>query len=317
MKFRREGQIFQVGNHDLPADCFAFAQSPQALVLEDRVRVYFSSRRQDGEKFLSEVLWVEFDKRFERTLGIASKPAIALGGLGAFDEHGVFPMNVVRDDERILAYTCGWSRRVSVSVETGIGFAESFDGGTSFVKTGDGPVMGPSADQPFLVGDPFVLKINGRFYMWYMFGTAWKQFDGSGVPERIYKIGQAVSDDGLNWRRHSGQVVSDRLHADESMALPTVIESQGLYHMIFCYRESDAFREDPSRGYRLGYASSEDLLHWERKDGALTWSGPAGAWESDMQCYPHLCRVEEQVYLLYNGNQFGREGFGLARLEAW
>ena len=24
-----------------------------------------------------------------------------------------------------------------------------------------------------------------------------------------------------------------------------------------------------------------------------------------MQCYPNLCQIDEQVYLLYNGNTFG------------
>ena len=35
-----------------------------------------------------------------------------------------------------------------------------------------------------------------------------------------------------------------------------------------------------------------------------------------MQCYPHVFECDGKVYLLYNGNEFGRHGFGLARLEA-
>ena len=41
----------------------------------------------------------------------------------------------------------------------------------------------------------------------------------------------------------------------------------------------------------------------------------AGDWDSDMMCYPHLCSVNEKIYLLYNGNNFGKTGFGLAVLE--
>ena len=42
----------------------------------------------------------------------------------------------------------------------------------------------------------------------------------------------------------------------------------------------------------------------------------SGEWDSDMNCYPHVCEVDGRIYLLYNGNQFGRHGFGLAVLEA-
>jgi hypothetical protein len=34
-----------------------------------------------------------------------------------------------------------------------------------------------------------------------------------------------------------------------------------------------------------------------------------------MLCYPHVFRCEGRVYMLYNGNAFGRDGFGVAVLE--
>ena len=34
-----------------------------------------------------------------------------------------------------------------------------------------------------------------------------------------------------------------------------------------------------------------------------------------MLCYPHAFELRGKVYLLYNGNEFGRYGFGLAVLE--
>jgi hypothetical protein len=35
-----------------------------------------------------------------------------------------------------------------------------------------------------------------------------------------------------------------------------------------------------------------------------------------MMCYPHLFRLDGRIALLYNGNNFGKEGFGLAMLES-
>ncbi|MNT29664.1 hypothetical protein D3C72_1654170 [compost metagenome] len=84
--------------------------------------------------------------------------------------------------------------------------------------------------------------------------------------------------------------------------------------MIFCYRECFDFRSQHGRGYRLGYASSVDLLNWNRDDSQVAQLSSEGEWDSEMQCYPHLFRCEGKVYLLYNGNAFGKEGFGLAEM---
>jgi hypothetical protein len=317
MRWEKLGKIFDPTQHSLPANCVEFAQSPQALVLPDRVRVYFSTRARDSvSKYLSHVAFVDFDKSMEKVLGVSDREVIALGGLGCFDEHGIFPVNVVRDGNRVLAYTTGWNRKVSVSADASIGLAVSHDNGATFEKFGAGPVMTASLKEPFLVADAFVLRDAGRFHMWYIYGTKWKKFEAAAAPDRVYKIAYAYSDDGVNWDRDGRQIITDRLNEDECQALPTVIRWGGMYHMYFCYRQAFGFRTDPSAGYRLGYAYSSDMLNWRRDDslGGIDVSA-SGEWDSEMQCYPHIFESEGRVYLLYNGNQFGRFGFGAARLR--
>lgn len=93
-----------------------------------------------------------------------------------------------------------------------------------------------------------------------------------------------------------------------------MIEINGRYHMVFCFRECFDFRAGQGRGYRLGYAWSDDLHHWHRDDSQMASLASVNDWDSEMQCYPHLFRCDEKVYLLYNGNAFGKAGFGLAEL---
>ena len=244
------------------------------------------------------------------------KSVISLGNAGCFDEHGIFPMNVLRVGDEIRGYTCGWNRRVSVSVDTAIGYAISRDGGDTFERQGEGPVLGPTLHEPFLVGDGFVIQHEGKFLMWYIFGTRWARESADTAPDRVYKIGRASSDDGINWQTGNGAtIVPDRLGADECQALPSVLVRDGVFHMVFCYRDIHGFRDDHTKAYRLGYARSSDGLNWDRLDEELSLTGTPGGWDSDMQCYPHLCEVGGKVYLLYNGNSFGRDGFGLAQLE--
>lgn len=318
MKWHKHGKIFDPTHYTLPNNCKQFAQSPQALVFDDFVRIYFSTRSLDETNgmYLSHIAFVDLGKNFRDVIRVSDKTVIPLGELGCFDEHGIFPINVMRHGDTVLGYTCGWSRRVSVSVETAIGLAISHDEGLTFQRTGKGPVLAASLHEPYLVGDGFVKIINGVFHMWYIFGTGWKRYTRDGAPDRTYKIGHATSVDGINWNKQDGQqIISDRLGPDECQALPTVIEIGGRYHMYFCYRESFDFRVGNGRGYRIDHAWSDDLLNWTRNDKNPPIEGTPDQWDSDMQCYPHLFECDGKVYLLYNGNEFGRFGFGLAELE--
>ena len=314
MKWKKLGKIFDPTEHTLANNCIDFAQSPQTLMFDDFIRIYFSTRQKDKNgKFLSHVAFVDFDKDFRNVLNISSEKVIDLGKLGCYDEHGIFPFNVVRHQDKILGYISGWSRRVSVSVETSIGLSVSEDNGLTFQRIGDGPVLSASLNEPCLVGDPFVSVFNDTYHMWYIYGTRWVQENGT--PERVYKIGYATSEDGISWHKMNRQLIEDRLNSNECQALPSVIHYKDRYHMIFCYREAFDFRNNSKNAYRIGYAHSKDLVEWVRDDDNVGIELSKEGWDSEMMCYPQIFHCNEKVYMLYNGNKFGRYGFGLAVLE--
>lgn len=318
MKLKKMGKMFTPSELNLGRGSAGYAQSPQALVFPDFIRVYFSTRSFDTNgKFLSRVAYADFENDLKTLVAVSNHEVIALGSLGCFDEHGIFPFHVLRHDNRILAYTCGWSRRVSVSVETGVGLAESFDEGVTFRKFGPGPILTSSVDEPFLVGDAFVIWHEGIYHMWYIFGTRWAT-RVTGVPERTYKIGHATSPDGVVWHKEKTpqQVVPDLLGEEECQALPTIIGIGDRFHMFFCFRESFGFRDDPTKGYRLGHAVSRDLVSWSRTESEVLFVGDHADWDSQMQCYPHAFSHAGRFYLLYNGNAFGKQGFGAAEILA-
>jgi hypothetical protein len=316
VKWTKRGLLFDPTRHTLPGGCTEFAQSPQAVVFDDVVRIYFSTRRRDRDgQYVSQVAFVDVDRDLEHVGEVAAETVITPGSLGCFDEHGIFPFNVVRHDDAIYAFTCGWSRRVSVPVETAIGLAVSRDRGRTFQRTGPGPVMAATSREPFLVGDPFVRVRDGRWHMWYIYGVRWMDSPGEPGPARVYKIAYASSVDGIVWERSGEPIVSDAIGADECQALPTVFECDGLWHMYFCYRYATDFRANPARAYRLGYAWSRDGHRWIRDDQAGGIDVSPEGWDSEMLCYPHVFWCHDQAYMLYNGNAFGRQGFGVAVLE--
>lgn len=316
--WRKLGLVLDLSKTRLPERFVSHAQSPQVLQFEDFVRVYFSTRTVDptNGKFLSHVCYVDVTKDFREVVGVSAHEVLPLGQLGAFDEHGIFPINVLRDGEEVLGYTTGWNRRSSVSVDTAVGLVVSKDQGATFQRLGSGPVLGPSLHEPFLVGDAFVRKFDNAFHMWYIFGTSWKRRAPDAPPDRVYKIGYTKSEDGKRWLPCGGQrLIKDVLGEDECQALPSVVFHDGRYHMFFCFREAFDFRATLGRGYRLGYAHSQDLVTWERDDAKAPPMGVAGEWDSEMQCYPHAFVHDGKLMVMYNGNKFGVGGFGLAVAE--
>src|SRR6266550_5907973 len=155
MKWKKLGRIFDPCEHTTTG--VGFAQSPQALVFDDFVSIYYSTREIDrAGKYLSHVAFVDVDKSFRRIIGMSTGTVVELGARGCFDEHGIFPINVLRVGDLVYAYITGWNRKVSVPVDASIGLAISRDSGVTFEKIGDGPILTSSLHEPFLVGDGFV-----------------------------------------------------------------------------------------------------------------------------------------------------------------
>lgn len=307
MKIEDYGLVFTPQEYGID-----YSKSPQAVVLKDSVKIYFSHCLPDKSKIVSRVGCVEFSKDFSKIITV-SKDVIKLGEKGTFDEHGIFPFSPFVDDKRLLAFTSGWSRRQSVSVETAIGIAESVDGGETFNRVGDGPVLCSSLHEPFLVVDGFVVKKKSHEYcMFYIYGVDWKHYPDSNQPERTYKIGMAISVDLINWNKCGKQLICDVIE-NEAQALPTVIYWKNKWRMFFCYRSTVNFRTEKKCAYKIGYATSNDMLSWNRDDSKIKL--PVTEWNSEMQCYPNVFNIGDELFLAYNGNHFGRYGFGIVKVE--
>jgi predicted GH43/DUF377 family glycosyl hydrolase len=313
--WRKRGKLFDPTSI-VHADWMAeFAQGPATVVLDKVVRVYFSCRPKPDARnqYVSYAAYVDLDRAdLSRVVDISARPILDLGGRGTFDEFGTYPVSVIRDGDRIRAYYGGWTRCASVPFNVAIGCAISGDGGVRFDKCGAGPVLAADLDEPFVISGPKIRRFGDRWYLWYIAGTKW--IATGERPEPVYRIRMATSDDGLQWERLHRELIPPRLEADECQASPDVVFANGTYHMFFCYRCSLGYR-GREKGYRIGYASSTDLVTWQRDDGKAGIDVAEHGWDSEMISYPHVFELDGQMLMLYLGNEVGRYGFGLAVLE--
>lgn len=314
LRWRKLGQVFdptKIGGRSWLKE---FAQCTSTLIEDDYVRVFFSCRpaRDSHGQYTSNTTFLDLDREdLTRVLRIADKPLLELGGLGCFDEFGIYPTSVIRMRDKVYFYYAGWTRPTSVFADLSIGIAVSEDG-ESFVRLGEGPILTKSLREPFQLSGPKVRRFGGKLYMFYIAGEHWMLTE-EGRSETFYKIRVATSDDGISWTKHSGNII-DSILENECQAGPDVFEYGGSYHMYFSYRYGLNFRGN-NRGYRIGYARSEDLYNWHRFDDEAGIGLSPSGWDSQDMHYPHVFECDGELYMLYNGNQFGRFGFGLAILE--
>jgi hypothetical protein len=292
-----------------------FAQAPATLLLDDVVRVFFSCRppRDESGQYVSYSAFVDLDRAdLFNVRRVAERPILDLGGLGEFDEFGTYPVSVARAGDEVRAYYGGWSRCESVPFNVAIGCAASRDGGVTFAKLGRGPVLGFSPEEPFVLSGPKIRRFGDLWWLFYIAGRKWKVVAGRAEP--VYKIRAATSQDGIHWVRLNRDLIESRIEQDEAQASPDVFGAEGRYHMFFCYRRSSDYR-GKENGYRIGYASSTDLIHWKRNDANAGIDVSDDGFDAQMVCYPHVFEVDGETYMAYLGDEVGRHGFGLAVLE--
>ena len=136
----------------------------------------------------------------------------------------------------------------------------------------------------------------------------------NGKKESQHLLMYASSNDGINWERN-GKPIIDQLVEDECQTSCSIIKINKQFHMFFSYRCGVDFRNKSSRGYRIGYAFSEDMVHWQRDDVIAGLDVSEEGWDSQMVAYPHVMKVDGKTMMFYCGNNFGQGGFGYAILK--
>lgn len=283
-------------------------QNPFAQPLSaTRFRVHFACR---DDKNRSRGGWAEVELEEGRLVvaRTAQSPSLDLGRLGAFDDCGAMPGSLVEHGGRLLLYYTGWTLARAVPFFFFIGAAESRDGGETFVRLSEAPVLGRNKYDPFLTGAPWVINENGLLRMWYISGTKWVagSREGSG-PVHYYSIKHATSVDGVTWQLNDG-LCMQYLKNEHAIARPVVARFGGGYFMIYSARRL-------GETYRIYTAVSSDGLSWSRKPGMLLDVAPFG-WDSEMVCYGSLLEADQSRFLLYNGNAYGKDGFGAATIAS-
>lgn len=242
-------------------------------------------------------------------LCVSQQPLLDIGKPGTFDENGILACSVIDlGNGKMFMYYVGFELGTQIRYRLLTGLAISEDRGKSFCRYSPAPVLERSAAEIYFRCGPYCLYEANRFQLWYVAGSEWIELDGKPMP--VYDIRYMESEDGIHWPSE-GELQIEITGPDEhGFGRPCVIQHpRGRYCMFYSVRRRSF------GAYRLGYAESDDGHIWSRMDDQLNLDITAGSFDSDAIMYAAPIRVGEKLYVFYNGNNFGSEGFAVAELE--
>lgn len=285
------------------------AQLPTPMVINDGlVRVFFATRTTSQRSHVAYVdLVISADGENVCVERISSGPTLSPGPCGYFDEHGVFPSCVVHFNGVYYLYFIGWTQGVEAPLfYASVGLAISEDG-LNFERDSSAPLLARSEHDPCLVTSPHVYVDDSGWRMSYVSGIKWSRNADGGLQSH-YHIKLAKGSGPRQWLR-DGQIAIDFAPGETNIARPAVVKDQyGFYRMWFSYVHADIGK------YRVGYAESVNGTDWVRKDN-LAGVGLDSEECREMVCYPAVFKLAGRYYMLYNGDQFGKAGFCIAKGE--
>jgi len=298
MNWKKLGQVYNLKSID--KYLLTHASNPLAVHLKDDIyRIFFSGRDKNNK---SSVGYVDIDILKRLVVDICKETVLKYGEDDSFYSHGVSIGNIYSLNKKDYMLFMGWQIRD--------GGHWRGDIGRLLLENNEKLLLNPK--EAFMVCDdedkislsyPWVMHDEGIYKMWYGSTDDWTSSNG----EMVHLIKYATSKDGNIWEKH-GLAIPFEIGIAQAFSRPTVFKDNDGYHMWFSYRSGDGTK------YRIGYAHSCDGFKWDRKENSGIDASKDG-WDSEMICYPFIFEHKGKKYMLYNGNDYGKTGFGLAVLE--
>lgn len=302
MAWKKLGLLFSPqGSHP---QLLSHAANPMPILLKgDIFRIFFSGRDCINR---SSVGYVDIDLIQRKVISYIDEPVFTYGKKNSFFSDGVSIGNFYEENGRLFILFMGWHKPQNSHWRGEIGRL-IVNKDWSLTLDGDGPFIPLDPLDPISLSYPWVHKDdqNGGYHMWYGSTLSWDAGNG----DMVHVIKHARSVNGEGWDK-TGSAIPYSLNIAQAFSHPSVlVDEHNTHHMWFSYRGGNGM------AYRIGYSRKEEGAIWSQPldEGGIMPS--SAGWDSEMVEYPYVFCHKGNRYMLYNGNGFGKSGFGLAIWE--
>lgn len=298
--FRKLGLVYEAAAHQSAWSTHSALTPTPVLHRDGFIRVYAGFRDDAG---ISRIGYVDLDPQDPtRILRVSRQPALDIGRDGCFDDNGVILGDVVPVERELYLFYVGFQKVAKAKFLAFSGVALSTDGGDSFRRTSEAPIIDRAPHQTTIGAIHTAWHEDGQWRIWYARGNDWQRIDGQDYPR--YEICHLRGRD-LQALPRSGELCLAPLPPEYRIGRPRVYRRDGGYLMYYT-------KGTTGGEYFPGRARSADGVHWTREDSRFELELSAQGWDSRHLCYPSLLAVGDRQYMFYNGNDMGRSGFGIA-----
>lgn len=301
MKWEKKGFICDCHTLDLPW-YKKNTMTPLPTFKGNNIRIYLTMCDELNQ---GRVGYIDLNpKSPSEILDYSRNPVFDLGAKGCFDEHGVLPTCLLREEDRLYLHYSAYQKQKEIPYTIFSGLSVSNDEGESFVRIQEVPVLGSIHNEKHQRSAAEVMKQGNIYKLWYTANIGWIDNQGHIVPK--YDIKYLESSSQTHWPENPQLSVA--LEGDEyGLTMPQVFFEDNIYKMFYSIRSL-------SKGYRLGYAESKDGIHFERQDYKMDIDVSSSGFDSEMICFGKILKHNDKTYLFYCGNHYGIGGLGYAEL---
>tara|TARA_X000000368_G_C22999010_1_gene698085 strand:+ start:364 stop:1254 length:891 start_codon:yes stop_codon:yes gene_type:complete len=267
-----------------------------AVSRKDRfIDIFFSARNKEN---ISSIGKFTFDTKLK--IKTKCKKIFAFSKSNLPDQHGVSYPVIYNQNNKTYLYYVGWKKNEKYKFENNLLLAVKKN--KKFIRL---KKIFNSKLSPFGSGSCFIIKKKNIFYMWFT-SFIKKNTKMKNNLNYEYLIKLAKSRNLINWKINTRNCINFKSKQENAISKPSVIFKDKQYHMWYCYR---------GRKYKIGYASSKDGLIWTRKDHKIKFIGKNYNWDNLEKCYPSIVNIRKKIYMIYSGNNYGKNGIGYSILK--
>lgn len=286
---------------------FTHGSHPCAIHFKDNIFILAFTCRDKNKRSHVFLSYATLQDGHMQLLG-EPKMALSPGDPCYFDCDGVISVCFVHHNNQSYLYYVGWQNLPEGLWICDTGRAILNPNDLTLQKEFNGPVLGRDKNNPLFAAATAFHVTPDLFQTWYNSGIKWERTQSGW--RHYYGIHYAESKNGIDWVCHPGLCIPFADEYEYAFGRPSVYHIGGIYFMWFAHRATRTIAS-----YRIGFAFSKDGKKWERNDALAGINVSEDGWDSEMICYPYIFEHSGQFYMLYNGNDYGKTGFGLAALR--
>jgi hypothetical protein len=273
-------------------------------LIEDNYLVAFSCR----DKKQKSHIFLAYAKASNGEFFLTSPPKHALspGPLGHFDGDGALSSCFIQINSRLYLYYGGWENLANGMYRTSTGRLLVDPISLTLEREFSHPILSRTNESPIFTALHSIIPRNGELWGWGISVSHWEERPHESLRHH-YSVRRAVSTNGVDWKTDNYFCIPFADEYEYAIARASVVEIGNVFYMWFSRRATQSV---PT--YRIGLATSLDGITWERKDATVGIDTSINGWDSEMICYPYVFKHKGWLYMLYNGNGYGRTGFGYA-----